>query len=73
MRKYGSPEKLTVFTGEEVGVVDTAFQKTGKTAVSDFTEEELKELQEALDALEGEGGNSEPAPKKRASKKAKAE
>ena len=71
MQKYGSPEKLTVFTGDEVNVVDDAFQKTGKTAVSDFTEKELEELQKALDALEGEGGKPAPAPKK-TSKKAKA-
>lgn len=63
MKKYGSPEKLTVFTGEEVNVVDKAFQKTGKTAVSDFNEEELDELQTALDGLKGEEDVEEVAPK----------
>jgi len=61
MKKYGSPSKLTVFTGEEVNVVDEAFQKTGKTAVSEFSEEELDDLQKELDKLAGE----KPAPKKK--------
>lgn len=53
MKKYGSPEKIgTVFAGEEVKILNDAFEKTGKTAVSDFTEDELEDLWKALDRKE---------------------
>jgi Asp-tRNA(Asn)/Glu-tRNA(Gln) amidotransferase C subunit len=51
MKKTGSPTKLTVFTGEEVNVLENHFTKTGKRAVSAFSEEELSDLQKELDAV----------------------
>lgn len=39
MKKYTSPEKLEVFSGEEATVVNKHLAKTGK-AVSDFSDEE---------------------------------
>ena len=39
MKKYTTPEKLEVFSGEEATVVNKHLSKTGK-AVSDFNEEE---------------------------------
>ena len=49
MKKTGAPTKLTVFTGEEVKVLDDHFQKTGKRNLEDFTDDEYNALREELD------------------------
>ncbi len=50
MRKYGNPEKLKLFRGEEARVLNEHLAKTGK-AVSDFSEEEKDALQTDLEAV----------------------
>lgn len=51
MKKYGGPERLVTFTGEQVNVLDQHLSKTGKVAVSDLTDTEYKELAKELDFL----------------------
>lgn len=52
MKKYGGPERLVTFTGEQVTVLDNHLSKTGKVAVSDLTDKEYKELSKELDSLD---------------------
>jgi len=54
MKKYGSPAEAEVFSGKEAQLVNDYFQKTGKRAVSDFSEDEKKDFQKDLAALKEE-------------------
>lgn len=53
MKKYTSPEKVEVFAGQEAAVVNRHLKRTGK-AMSNFTEEELADLQSELESVRGE-------------------
>jgi len=53
MKKYTSPAEVTVFTGKEAEVVNDHLAKHGK-AVSEFEEQELKDLSDDLEAAREE-------------------
>jgi hypothetical protein len=51
MKKYGNPEKVEVFSGEEATVVNTHLARTGK-ALTDFTDEEREAFHKDLEAVQ---------------------
>lgn len=58
IQKFGDVEKLEVLRGEEAQVLNDHMTRTGKYAVSDFTEDEKESLAHDLEAAKwvDEGG-----------------
>lgn len=60
MKKTTQSEgKIEVLRGREAEVLNEQFAKTGKYAVSDFSDEERQELDEALNAVKAEENTPE--------------
>lgn len=56
MQKYTTSEKFEVLRGEAADVLNKTRQRLGKASLADFTEKELKDLEEDLSRFSGEGG-----------------
>lgn len=71
MKKYTSPAKATVFTGQAAEVVNKHLAKTGK-ALSEFNEDELIAFNQDLEKAEEKDAELAKVAEKRAAAEAKA-